>query len=226
MKTALVTGCNGDIGRSICESLKNNGYKVIGLDIDKSNNEHCDDFIYLDLGDPNWSKLPSYKIDVLINNAATQIISNFFEFDDKDIDDIFNINIINVIKLIKRLSFNEGSNIINIGSIHSSQSKNGFSMYATTKGALETLTRSLSIELAPDIRTNMIKPAAINTKMLESGLSKSEYKKLSKLHPVNKIGEVNDISRLLILILENGFINGSIISIDGGISNLLVDPSN
>lgn len=224
MKVVLITGCNGGIGLELCRKFKLINYKVIGIDIDDNINVFCDEFIRLDLSNPDWSLLPNTHIDVLINNAAVQIVSNFFDLNDEDIDKLMNINIINVIKLIKRINFNKNGNIINIGSIHSSQSKPGFSIYATSKGALETLTKSLSVELAPNIRVNMIKPAAIKTKMLESGLTKESLSILDKYHPTGKIGEVENISNLCLSIIDNYFINGSIISIDGGISNVLYDP--
>jgi NAD(P)-dependent dehydrogenase (short-subunit alcohol dehydrogenase family) len=224
MKIALITGCNGGIGRELCKGFKSKNYKVIGIDLSDPINNLCDDFIKLDLSDPDWSLLPKYSVDLLINNAAIQVVDNFFDLSDEQIDNVMNVNIINIIKLIKRLNFNKDSNIINIGSIHSTQSKPGFSIYATSKGALETLTRSLSVELAPNIRVNMIKPAAIKTKMLESGLSKKELEKLYKYHPTKRIGEGNNIFKLSLSIIDNYFLNGSIISIDGGISNVLHDP--
>ncbi len=75
--------------------------------------------------------------------------------------------------LVQKLhKYLKGGSVIFIGSIHAKQSKKDFTLYATTKGAVRTLTQSLSLELAPDIMVNCIAPAAINTPMLKAGLTK------------------------------------------------------
>ena len=225
----FITGVNGDIAKNICQYLKfeYNSCEIYGIDIHGNpTHEFCDKYIQFDLSKPNWDNLFSDNFDLVINNAAMQIVKPFFNISDDEIDNMFNVNLLNPIKMLRKLNYSDNSNIINIGSIHSSQTKKGFTIYSITKGGLESLTKSLSVELAPNIRVNMIKPAAINTKMLKSGLTKEGYDKLSSYHPVNKIGDPRNISNLIISIINNPFLNGSIIELDGGISNVLNDPCN
>ena len=223
-KKVLITGCNGGIGTNLVNTFASCGYSVYGTDVHESSEHINIEYTQLDLNNPNWSNLPDIEFDILINNEAVQIIKDFGDFTGSDIDTIFNVNIINVVKLIQRLNFNEGSSIINIGSIHSHQTKTGFSLYSTTKGALESLTKALSIELAPHTRVNMIRPAAIETPMLVEGLSRGAYRNLNTYHPTQSIGKPSNISDIILSILGNDFINGSIIDVDGGISNILHDP--
>ena len=223
----FITGINGDIAKNICQHLKYKYHscEIYGIDLhSNATHEFCDEYIQFDLSKPVWCNLFSEYFDLVINNAAIQIVKPFFDLSDDDIDNITNVNLLNPIKMLKKLNYSNNSNIINIGSIHSSQTKKGFTIYSTTKGGLESLTKALSVELSPNIRVNMIKPAAINTKMLKNGLSKEGYDKLSSYHPVNKIGDPNNISNLIISIISNPFLNGSIIELDGGISNVLNDP--
>lgn len=227
VKNVLITGVNGGIGLNLAKKFKQSGYVVYGLDLDPiSKSDDVKYYLKLDLNNPDWSYLFKDSFDVLINNAAVQIVKEFKDFTEEDINTIFNVNLINVIRLIQKTYFNPNSSIINIGSIHSHQTKKNFSLYATTKGGLETLTKALSIELAPYTRVNMIRPAAIRTPMLVDGLTGEGYLSLEKYHPTQSIGEPDDISDIILSIIGNGFINGSIIDVDGGISNVLNDPEN
>ena len=125
--------------------------------------------------------------------------------------------------LVKKLRKHlRGGSVVNIGSIHSSQSKKGFLVYATTKGAIKTMTQNLSLELAPDIMVNCIAPAAIDTPMLKAGLSKEEYLQLRKYHPADRIGSPVELSKLHTL-RKKYFSTKAFIEYDGGISKLLHD---
>jgi NAD(P)-dependent dehydrogenase (short-subunit alcohol dehydrogenase family) len=138
----------------------------------------------------------------------------------------FNVNVIAGYMLSKKLRKHlHGGSIVNIGSIHSSHSKKGFLVYATTKGAIKTMTQNLSLELAPDIMVNCIAPAAIDTPMLKAGLTKEEYLQLERFHPVDRIGSPKELSKLVYTLCErNVFLTGAFIEYDGGISKLLHDP--
>lgn len=226
-KKVLITGCNGGIGVDISEKFNKCGYTVYGIDLDEEfDSNNITHYKQFDLNNPKWDELFKEDFDILINNAAIQIVKKFNDITDDEINTIFNINIVNVIRLIQKLNFNKGSSIINIGSIHSHQTKVGFSLYSATKGSLESLTRALSIELAPYTRVNMIRPAAIETPMLISGLSRGGFRSLNTYHPTQSIGNPNNISDIILSIVNNEFINGSIIDVDGGISNVLHDPDN
>ena len=118
--------------------------------------------------------------------------------------------------------------IINIGSIHSSLTKKGFSAYATSKAALRGLTNSMSVELGGNIRVNAVEPAAIDTAMLKQGFKDSfnTIDELSDYHPTGFIGKPQDVSQAVLFLLDpsNKFLNGSIIKVTGGINNCLHDP--
>jgi len=155
-----------------------------------------------------------------------QIKKKFDEFSYDDWAESFNVNVIAGYMLCKKLRKHlMGGSIVNIGSIHSSHSKKGFLIYATTKGAIKTMTQNLSLELAPDIMVNCIAPAAIDTPMLKAGLTREEYLQLKKFHPVDRIGSPVELSKLVYTLCErNIFLTGAFIEYDGGISKLLHDP--
>lgn len=233
-KTILITGCLGGIGSVMVDFFKRKGWFVIGTD-KRESYSNADIKITTDLNKVVESTDQVLKtindnnishIDALINNAAVQIKKKFDDFTYEDWIESFNVNVIAGFMLIKKLRNHlRGGSIVNIGSIHSSQSKKGFLVYATTKGALKTMTQNLSLELAPDIMVNCIAPAAIDTPMLKAGLTKEEYLQLRKFHPVDRIGSPVELSKLVYTLCErNIFLTGACIEYDGGISKLLHDP--
>ncbi|MDX9812931.1 MAG: SDR family oxidoreductase [Bacteroidales bacterium] len=233
-KTILITGCLGGIGSVMVDFFREKGWFVIGTD-KREAFSNADIKITTDLNKVEESTDQILEtidrnnithIDALINNAAVQIKKKFDEFSYDDWAESFNVNVIAGYMLCKKLRKHlMGGSIVNIGSIHSSHSKKGFLIYATTKGAIKTMTQNLSLELAPDIMVNCIAPAAIDTPMLKAGLTREEYLQLKKFHPVDRIGSPVELSKLVYTLCErNIFLTGAFIEYDGGISKLLHDP--
>ena len=233
-KVVLITGCLGGIGSSMVDFFKEKGWFVIGTD-KRESFSNADIKITTDLSmvedavktiEARIKKAGLTRVDALINNAAVQIKRKFKDFTYNDWLESVNVNIISAFMLVQKLhKYLKGGSVINIGSIHAKQSKKDFILYATTKGAIRTLTQNLSLELAPDIMVNCIAPAAINTPMLKAGLTKDEYNQLKKYHPADMIGDPIELSKLILTLCErNIFLTGAYIEYDGGISKLLHDP--
>jgi NAD(P)-dependent dehydrogenase (short-subunit alcohol dehydrogenase family) len=94
---------------------------------------------------------------------------------------------------------------------------------AMTKGAIEGLTRSLAAELAPKIRVNAIAPSLTETNLAEKFINTPEKIEASgKRHPLNRIGQSNDIAAMAKFLLdsESSWITGQIIHVNGGIGQL------
>jgi NAD(P)-dependent dehydrogenase (short-subunit alcohol dehydrogenase family) len=227
-KRVLITGHSGGLGQSLINIFKLNNYYIIGIDIKKSKIKVDKEYII----DINTLEIPPINnIDIIINNAAIQIKKDFGKFNIDDWKQTMNVNVIYpslLVQHFKESLIENNGHVINIGSIHSEQTKSGFHLYSTSKGALKTLTKSLSLELSPYVKVNMISPAAIDTNMLKSGLSKESYNKLKNYHPSKSIGHPDKISQFILNIIQHNdiFLSGSIITYDGSISNLLNDPEN
>jgi NAD(P)-dependent dehydrogenase (short-subunit alcohol dehydrogenase family) len=240
-KKVIITGVLGGIGRILAKEFQQNGYYVIGLDIRNDVSEYSDRFIQFDLNafclDNHYNKLMSEvfnneipDLHVLINNAAVQILGSIDEISLEDWNQTFNVNITGPFLLsqcfLKKLEKNNGS-IINIASIHQQLTKRRFLAYATSKSALVGLTRAMSVDLKGKVRVNAISPAAIDTQMLRDGFNNDNDKVqlLNELHPLQRIGQPEEVSKLALLLADNklDFINGANINIDGGISNVLKD---
>ena len=120
--------------------------------------------------------------------------------------------------------------VINISSIHARLTKSDFSCYAASKAALESLTRSLAIELSGrGVSVNAISPAAISTEMLKEGFAKTPHKleELESFHPSGSIGTPEQLATFVKSISEQrgGFLTGSVLEFNGAIGGKLHDPN-
>lgn len=244
-KSVLVTGACGDIGRAFCAEFNDAGFNVIATDVCESNLGQEYKFIQWDLRQLLESDLErnkffngintcceGNKLAVIINNAAVQITGSTEEISAQLFQDCLNVNVVVpyiLSTLFERdLEYSKGY-VINIGSVHASLTKPGFFAYATSKSALDSLTRGLAIELgSKNIKVMCIKPGAINTRMLADGFKENEnmLSRLMQYQPIGRIGMPDEIARLAVFIAmgKADFMTGSCIGIDGGISGRLHDP--
>ncbi len=241
-KACIVTGCNGDIGKTISENLKKNDFYVIGIDKKKKQSKHIDLFLNFDfnrvihdLDYQNFFKgelhkeLNKLKLELLINNAAVQHLTK----NNSDITKLIESYSVNSIapyflyKLCEKDLTKNCGTLINIGSIHASLSKKKFGFYASSKSALRALNNSIAIDNNGRVLTYLIEPAAIDTKMLRRGFTDNNtVKELSEYHPSNSIGTPEEISKLIIFLHQSKikFLHGTNIDLSGGIKSLLNDP--
>ena len=234
-KVALITGAGGCIGLNLVNGLLQKGWDVIGSDISFKKetinhsankllwiNQDLDQFVNNNYAQDEFKKkidtfTKGKKLDCVIHNAAIQKLNSFQKLSDNDW--------ISTFKLIK----SEGS-IVNITSIHANQTKSDFSCYASSKAALNCLTRSMAVEIGKKVRVNAIEPAAILTPMLKMGFKESDQKVvnlLSNYHPSGNIGTPDDILRAVLFLIDprNKFLNGCILPLNGGIDSKLNDPN-
>lgn len=243
MKTILITGSNGAIGQGLCKSFMENGCRVIGIDLEKSSKGNTSVYLSIDLNllcaNTNYCDQVMKGIvsecrdglDVLVNNAATQILAPIEELTFENWQQTLNVNLSSVFILIKELLSKleeRKGNVVNIASIHATLTKPSFSAYSTSKSALVGLTKSLAVELGSRIRVNAVCPAAVDTPMLREGFVNNPGKihELESFHPTHYIGRVQDVVSAVLFLADNNniFVNGSVFDLSGGILSKLHDP--
>ncbi len=243
MKTALITGAAGGIGRALCLAFRRAGYRVVGTDL-KTPPDEVDLFISADLeamvrDERNEAQilgeiragLEGERLDVLVNNAALQIVKSSDQLDVRDWQRTMDTNLIAPFALIRgllpQLKRARGS-VINIASVHSRLTKPGFVAYATSKHALVGLTKSMAVDLAGAVRVNCINPAATATPMLVAGFEGREeaLEDLASMHPSGRIAEPVEVARAAVFLASEAasFINGAALDVDGAIGARLHDP--
>jgi NAD(P)-dependent dehydrogenase (short-subunit alcohol dehydrogenase family) len=245
-EAALITGCNGGIGMSLCREFKTARYLVIGTDLQTEKQADCDIYIQcnlVNLVEREESQIFFQKVvfdfldeqsailRTVINNAAYQVVK---PLRDLSVSEFLSTQQINVIapfvlaKLFNDLLRNAEGSIVNIGSIHSRLTKPGFCAYSTSKSGLSGLTRALALEFSGEVTVNTILPAATKTEMLLAGFSEhpEKFTELESYHPVGRIAEPEEIARLALFLCSEDarFISGAELPIDGGIGARLHDP--
>ena len=233
-KVALITGGAKRIGKSICEKFHKNDFSIICHynSSDKEANELKDklnsmrknsiELIKFDLNDVNNYQsfcnevLNKYgKVDVLINNASSFFATPLSENNMNDWDDLINSNVKGPLALVKHLGESLKNNsgvVVNLSDAMIVKGMKNYSIYAIAKGGLETLTKSLAKELAPEVRVNAVAPGAI---LLPSDGSSDEEKLISSI-PLGRIGNEEDISSAVFHLYKNKYITGQILRVDGG----------
>jgi len=165
------------------------------------------------------------RLDVLVNNAAVFRFGAFTDISEDSFHVHYNINVLGTIltvqEAIKRFGADGGS-IINLSSIVGSHPVAGALLYASTKGAIETLTRGLALELAPrKIRVNAIAPGHTET---EGNVAAGTFDGgagavLAGKTPLGRLGRVTDIAPLAVFLAsdESAWITGEVIRAAGGL---------
>ncbi len=164
------------------------------------------------------------KLDILVNNAGVYKFSPLDEVTPEEFHREFNLNVLGVLLATKeavRLIGPEGGSIINIGSGAGSMSPANASVYSATKGALNSITISLSKELGPrNIRVNSLNPGLVETEGTHAiGILESEFHDAAlKATPLGRIGQPRDIGRIAVFLAseDSYWVTGQAILAAGG----------
>jgi 3-oxoacyl-[acyl-carrier protein] reductase len=109
--------------------------------------------------------------------------------------------------------------VVNVSSVAGVQPAPGISFYGATKAAIISLTESLAIELAPNVRVNAVAPALVKTKFAELLYSHDESG-VSSHYPMRRLGEPEDVAAAVSFLLSDdaAWVTGQTIVVDGGIT--------
>jgi len=169
----------------------------------------------------------SGRLDALVNNAANMYRQPVDGYTEAFLKEAFDTNVISAMMLssaaVPALSETQGA-IIFIGSTHTRRAFPGASPYATTKAALEGLTKVMAAELGPrQIRVGCILPGAVVTELnLRSGHVKPDevearYAEVAKLHALGRVGTADEVAESIIHLIRAEWITGVALEVDGGI---------
>ena len=236
-KTILITGAAKRIGRQIALSFFDKGWDIVihfnsskndaqvlademnarrdnSAIIAQANLDNADEVIKL--VDQTLSK--NNRIDALVNNASTFYPTPIGNFSENDWNLLMGSNLKAPLFLIqsffKELKKNKGF-IINITDINVDKALINHSIYLAAKSGLQTLTRSLAKELAPDIRVNAIAPGAILEPPNTEWTTEQKNIIINSV-PLERMGTEKDIADAAIFLSEAEYVTGQIINIDGG----------
>ncbi len=238
-KYALVTGAGKGLGRACSIALAEAGATVIGLsrtqsDLDKLQNDikkvkgrlvkiNCDVMNYEDL---KFKIKKIKRIDVLVNNAGTNIPEPFEKIQQKNMNYIVDLNLkaaFNVAQLVvKKMLKNKkkGGSIINMSSQLGHVGMTGRNVYNMTKFGIEGLTKGMGVELASrNIRVNAVAPTFVETPMVKRFFKNKKFKKLAIGNiPMGKAASESDVATAVCFLASDSaaMITGTSLLIDGG----------
>ena len=243
-KVALVTGGNGGIGFSMAKAIGKAGAKIIiaGRNNDK-NNESIEELKSIDVDcislnvdvtsesscDEMIKKSMSHfgKLNILINNAGTNIRKRPEDYELDEWKSIIDTNLISMF-ICSKACFPHfksvgGGKIINIGSMHSLFGAPLGSAYSASKGGVVQLTKSLANSWAKDnIQVNAVLPGYIDTKLTQQARVDIPelQKRVEERTPVGRWGNPDDLGGIAVFLSSDGsnFISGTAIPVDGGYS--------
>ncbi|NNC98869.1 MAG: SDR family oxidoreductase [Gammaproteobacteria bacterium] len=240
-KVILITGGASGLGNTIAHHLFTENATIIVFDVNSDKlSETCRDFdtYIVDVTDYDAVQqsvdaiIETYgKIDVLINNAGvihSELLVNITKQDGMkhsydsfkntlkvDLDSVFIMTSIVAEKMI--LSRTKGC-IINISSI-CAQGNAGQTAYSAAKGGVESLTKTWGKELGVfGIRTNAIAPGFIDTPSTSAALNEETVKHIIDNTPLRALGNTGNIAQAVSYIINNDFVNASVLQIDGGLT--------
>ena len=124
---------------------------------------------------------------------------------------------------LPKLKDSDNASIVLFSTVAVQSGLNFHSLVASSKGAIEGLTRALSAELAPKIRVNCIAPSLTDTPLAASLLNTDQKKEANALrHPLKRIGTATDIANMAEFLLsdKSSWITGQILHVDGGMGSI------
>jgi pteridine reductase len=160
------------------------------------------------------------RLDALVNNASSFYATPFGKITERDWDDLMGTNLRAPLFLAQaaapRLREARGA-IVNIVDIHAERPLKDFVVYSVAKAGLAGLTRSLALELGPEVRVNGVAPGTILWPDNADDFTRSEQMRIVEQTPLARVGSPEDVAGAVkYLLFDAPFVTGQILAVDGG----------
>ncbi|NIB40597.1 SDR family oxidoreductase [Pseudomaricurvus alkylphenolicus] len=242
-KIALVTGSSRGIGLSLARALAEAGALVVlngrneeqlGVarrqlhDLGLSMETECFDVTDEVAVEESIQRIESSlgPIDILINNAGMQRRVPLTDVELSTWQEVLNTNLTSAFlvgrTVARGMISRQRGKIINIGSVQSSLARPSIAPYASSKGAMVMLTRSMCAEWSADnIQVNAIAPGYFNTELTRALVDDEEFSRwLCQRTPANRWGRVEELQGMAVMLASeaSSFITGQVMYVDGGMT--------
>ena len=220
--SVLLADINKDGAEKVATEINDQGGKALAHQVDVSNSNQIKEML-------NRASEVYGKLDILVQNAAIGMNAKpLINTSEEEFDALFNINVksvylgaIHSFPIFKKQ--NTGGVIINTVSTAALRPRPGLTVYNSTKGALVTMTKGMSLEFAPEkIRVNGLCPVAGDTAMLDGflgdGPKDESYSRFVSTVPLGRLCQPRDMANAALYLCsdEADFITGVMLEVDGG----------
>lgn len=245
-KVCVITGGAGGIGRCVAEAFAREGAAVAFMDFDEQagretlmrlkvinkSSKHL--FYYGDVAEEEalvtFAKAVGDVcggVDFLVNNACLSRRGILSGCTWEDFNYVLRVGVSAPYRLTQLLLplFRENAAVVNLASTRGFMSQADTESYSAAKGGILSLTHALAVSLSGKVRVNSISPGWIDTGPYHEEHYIPEYTRADRLqHPSGRVGTPEDIARAVLFLCdpENNFINGQNLTVDGGMTKLMV----
>src|SRR5882672_4092350 len=216
----VVAGRRENEGRQVVEAIEKLGGKALFVRTDVS--READVKALVDKAVATFGRL-----DFAFNNAGVEGALNLptDQQTEENYRNVFNINVLGTLLSMKHeipAILKNGGAIVNTSSVVGQVGLPGYGVYTASKHAVNGLTRSAALEVAKQgVRVNAVAFGTIETTMIDRFVGEAKTNNpqrdgLKSVHPVGRLGTVEEAAQAVVALLENSFITGSVLTVDGG----------
>jgi NAD(P)-dependent dehydrogenase (short-subunit alcohol dehydrogenase family) len=224
-RVAVITGASQGIGAALVAGYRKAGYAVVANSRTiVPSDDPMVEAIAGDIAQPGEGRrlveaaLDRFgRIDTVVNNAGIFIAKPFTDYTDADYDAITGVNLRGFFEVSRAAlaAMGDGGHLVTISTslVDHPNSQVPSALASLTKGGLNAATKALAVEYAArGIRVNAVALGIIATPMHEP----STHEFLAALHPMGRLGEIDDVVHAVLYLEEAGFVTGEILHVDGG----------
>ena len=237
-KVAIITGGASGIGLATAKALLEKGGKVLIADYNKEaldsvlkdlkgKNQEVEGFVAdvskeEDVKNMVAAAVKAFgRLDIIFNNAGIGVLADTESLSFEDYNNVIKINQDGVFfgckHAIPEMKKVGGGAIVNTASILGLVGQQGAFAYNASKGAVNLMTKSLALEVAPHkIRVNSVCPGYVESGMVNKEALGDYYETLVERHPIGRIGVPEEIAHAVVFLIENEFMTGFNLAVDGG----------
>ena len=234
----VITGGTSGIGRACAECLLAEGAEVFVLARHAQHVEAVDGagatvqarFIACDVRNADSVaaavaelKKQAGRVDILINSAGIYREQRLESVTEADYQEMMDTNVKGTVFMCRGILplLNYGC-IVNVASDAGIRGNYGCALYSASKGAVVAFTKSLALDLAPQVRVNCVCPGDVDTPMMTEQCRIGHYtvEECGAVYPLGRIARVEEVAHVICSVASpaNSFMTGAVVSVDGGLS--------